>query len=265
MALAMPYLRRPGCDLHYEVHGTGPALLFAHGLGGNHLSWWQQIPHFATRYTCVAFSHRGFGRSREDPDGPGPAAFVDDLSALIDRLGFTDVRLVAQSMGGWTCLGYALRAPDRVRGLVMASTFGSLADPELDALLASRRIATDRFTDDIHPAAGARMAREEPALHFLYREIDALNENLDRAAVLGTLIALRTTPPAALARLTMPVLCLVGEDDAVIPPDSVAILASRIPNAKLVRVPDAGHSIYFERPATFNREVDEFLATVEGR
>ena len=78
------------------------------------------------------------------------------------------------------------------------------------------------------PAAGERMAREQPALHFLYREIEALN-GVDRAAVLSGLIALRTTPPAALAVLSMPVLCVVGEEDAVIPPDSVAILASRIP------------------------------------
>src|SRR5262249_46637010 len=84
---AMPFLSRPGCDLYYEVTGAGPAVVFAHGLGGNHLSWWQQVPHLAERYTCVTFSHRGFGPSREDPGGPGPAAFVGDLSALLDRLG----------------------------------------------------------------------------------------------------------------------------------------------------------------------------------
>ena len=96
----MPFLTVGGCDLYYETHGTGPALVFAHGLGGNHLSWWQQIPHFRDRYTCVTFSHRGFGLSRDAPGGPGPDAFVDDLAALIEHLGPADVRLVAQSMGG---------------------------------------------------------------------------------------------------------------------------------------------------------------------
>src|SRR5262249_54737877 len=260
----MPFLHRPGCDLYYEVTGAGPAVVFAHGLGGNHLSWWQQVPHLARRYTCVTFSHRGFGPSREDPGGPGPAAFVDDLSALLDRLGVGDVRLVAQSMGGWTCLGYALGAPERVRRLVMASTFGSLADPELDALLMARRPRPwGDQTSRTHPAAGERMAREQPALHFLYGESEALT-GVDRAAVLSGLIALRTTPPAALAALTMPVLCVVGEEDMVIPPDSVAILASRIPGAELVRVPAAGHSIYFERAEAFNRLLDGFLSE-DGR
>jgi len=260
----MPFLHRPGCDLYYEVTGAGPAVVFAHGLGGNHLSWWQQVPHLAERYTCITFSHRGFGPSREDPGGPGPAAFVDDLGALLDRLGIGDVRLVAQSMGGWTCLGYALHAPERVRRLVMASTFGSLADPELDALLMARQPRSwGDQTSGVHAAAGERMGREQPALHFLYREIEALNA-VDRATVLSGLIALRTTPPAALAALAMPVLCVVGDEDVVIPPDSVAILASRIPGARLVRVPAAGHSVYFERAETFNRLLDEFLSE-DGR
>jgi len=56
-------LKRPFGDLYYEVTGSGPALLFAHGLGGNHLSWWQQVAHFAPHYTCVAFAHRGFAPS----------------------------------------------------------------------------------------------------------------------------------------------------------------------------------------------------------
>jgi len=255
----MPFLHRPGCELYYEVTGTGPAVVFAHGLGGNHLSWWQQVPHLAPRYTCVAFSHRGFGPSREEPGGPGPAAFVDDLAALLDRLDIGDVRLVAQSMGGWTCLGYALRAPERVRRLVMASTFGSLADPEIDALLRAHRTGTwGDLTSGTHPAAGERMAREQPALHFLYREIDALNA-VDRGAVFSGLIALRTTPPAALAALSMPVLCIAGGEDVVIPPNAVAVLAARLAHARLVRVPEAGHSVYFERAGTFNRLLDEFL------
>src|SRR5262249_8973342 len=260
----MPFLRRPGCELHYEVAGDGPALVFAHGLGGNHLSWWQQVQHFASRYTCVTFSHRGFGWSREESGGPGAAGFVDDLAALVDHLGFPEVCLVAQSMGGWTCLGYALRAPGRVRALVMASTFGSLVDPEIDALLMRRGLG-HLVAAGLDPAVGARMAREQPALSYLYHQIGALNRDLDRPAVLGQLVALRTTTAAAVAGLGMPVLCLVGEEDAVIPPETVAFLAARIPGARLARVPEAGHSVYFERAPAFNRLVDALLAHVRAR
>ena len=256
----MPFLRRDGCDLYYEVTGQGPPVVFAHGLGGNHLSWWQQVPHFRDRYTCVTFAHRGFAPSVEAADGPGPTAFVDDFAALMDHLNLTDVRLVAQSMGGWTCLGYALRRPERVRALVMAATVGSLAYPEIGQILTAAGPAQAAlFARGIHPAAGERMARERPALHYLYKEISDLSIGLDKERLRRALYALRTTPVDAVAALPVPVLCISGEEDIVIPTSAVALLAGFIPGATMARVPEAGHSVYFERPEAFNRLVDDFF------
>jgi 3-oxoadipate enol-lactonase len=79
-------LQRGDCFLHYEITGAGPALVFAHGLGGNQLSWWQQVAYFAPRYTCITFAHRGFTASSSMPGGPDPADFAGDLAALIDHL-----------------------------------------------------------------------------------------------------------------------------------------------------------------------------------
>src|SRR4030095_3162510 len=86
-------LKRPFGDLYYEVTGSGPALLFAHGLGGNHLSLWQQVGHSPPHYPCLAFAHRGFAPSDPVPGGPDPADYASDLAALIDHLEFPDVRL----------------------------------------------------------------------------------------------------------------------------------------------------------------------------
>src|SRR5262245_13284912 len=183
--MRMPFFDRDGAELYYEVHGDGPALVFAHGAGGNHTSWWQQVPHFRERYRCVTIAHRGFAPSTDRPRGPGREAFVDDLETLVDRLDLGQVRLVAQSMGGWTCLGYALRHPDRVRALVMAATTGTLGDPETHAIFKAHGAAQPEkalFDRGIHPAAGERMAHEQPALHFLYREVDALSQDLDKTA-----------------------------------------------------------------------------------
>ena len=41
------FLQRPDCHIYYEVAGSGPPIVFAHGLGGNHMSWWQPVAHFA--------------------------------------------------------------------------------------------------------------------------------------------------------------------------------------------------------------------------
>jgi 3-oxoadipate enol-lactonase len=266
------YLDRPGCRLYYEVTGAGPAIVFAHGLGGNHLSWWQQVPHFADRHACVTFAHRGFAPSSEVAGGPDPADYAGDLAALIEHLGLGDVCLVAQSMGGWACLEYALARPERVRALVLASTAGAIERkstllreaPRLDAWIAQAAAArTDMQRHGIHPAAGTRMAREQPALHFLYREIDAMAAaRLDKEALRARMIALQTRPADVLASLAVPTLFITGEEDVVFPPQLAGPLAALMPDARVEEVAAAGHSVYFERADVFNRLVDEFLAAV---
>ncbi|MFZ0217714.1 MAG: alpha/beta hydrolase [Candidatus Dormiibacterota bacterium] len=252
----MPYLTRPDAELYYEVHGSGPALVFAHGLGGNHLSWWQQVPHFRDRFTCLAFAHRGFAPSHSS----GPAEdlgrhYVDDLEALLRELGIDDVRLVGQSMGGWTCLGFALRRPERVRALVMADTAGSFAHG-IPAAGGEEAL----FARGIHPAAGERMAREQPALHFLYWELNGLSGALDKQALREGLHAMATTSEAEVRALRVPLLGIAGQEDRTIPPAAVARLCELVPGARFASVPEAGHSVYFERPARFNELVAEFLA-----
>src|SRR5271156_2946347 len=119
---AMPFAPVNGVELYYESYGDGPPLVFAHGAGGNHLSWWQQLPVFASRFRCVTFDHRGFGFSRDVPDSPGPRAFGDDLRGLLDHLGIDRANLVSQSMGGWTNAAFAVAHPERVRTLALCDT-----------------------------------------------------------------------------------------------------------------------------------------------
>ncbi len=261
----MSFLDVDGARLYYEVSGEGPALVFAHGLGGNHMSWWQQVPVFRDRYRCVVFSHRGFAPSTEEPAGRGAHAFAADLDALLDHLGIDEVRLVAQSMGGWTCLEWAIQHPARVKALVMCDTTGTLAHPAFPAIWAAQPRGREQglFERGIHPAAGERMAAEQPALHYLYWQINDLASTLDKDALRGQLGALRATAPSALAALTMPVLCLAGEEDIVIPPETVRILAESVPNGRFVSVPKAGHSVYFERADEFNRILGTFLNEVD--
>ena len=263
------YLRRPDCSIYYEVMGEGPAIVFAHGLGGNQLSWWQQFAHFSARHTCVAFAHRGFTPSSAVPGASAPDAYADDLAALIDELNLQDLRLVAQSMGGWTCLEYALRHPAKVKALVMACTSGAV-DPgavpgfgkaefaawmkragEMNAAMEARGVLA---------AGGARLAREQPALAMLYRQIYHLNADDFRAAVRGRIRAMRTQPPTRLAKLPMPVLFLNGEEDSVFPTPAGPGLASFAPQGRHVSVAMAGHSVYFERADEFNRIVEEFIS-----
>ena len=248
-----------GIQLYYEVHGpalgTSPVIVFAHGAGGNHLSWWQQVPYFQDRYTCVTFDHRGFGQSRDVPDGPGWAAYSDDLLALLDHLGIARANLVAQSMGGWTCLGLALGHPGRVAKLVMADTHGGTTGPEIPARTAGP--PPDRATG-YHPAVGAGFGKTNPALNFLYWQISDLNGERDLRRGIAEARAPTTAEVRALA---VPAMFIIGEDDVVIDPAIVEATAGCIPGARVGRVPGAGHSVYFEKPDTFNALVADFLSS----
>lgn len=258
-------LRRNGAEIHYEVFGKGPAIVFAHGLGGNHLSWWQQVAHFAPTHTCVVFAHRGFAPSSAVPGKSAPDFYADDLAALVQELNLKEVALVAQSMGGWTCLDYALREPKRVRSLVMASTsgrldFGQLGNAEVDEWVRqSPGKLKDLQARGIHPAGGERMAREQPALAQLYGQISELAPASFRDEVRGRIRALRTGSPKLLEQLPMPVLFVTGDEDWVFPPAAGPALAPLAPKGSAVRVPAAGHSVYFERAGKFNEIIGRVL------
>jgi len=262
-------LQRPDCRIHYEVTGEGPPIVFAHGLGGNHLSWWQQVPHFAPRHTCVAFSHRGFAPSTPPSGGPDPLDFAGDIEALLDLLALERPVIVAQSMGGWGAVEFALRHPGRLRGLVLAATTGSLDPGRIEDGALQRRLeawsadaqarTADALAAGIHPAIGVRMAAEQPAHAHLYRAIDAMSAGLDKGALRGRLFAMRARRPEALAGAGCPVLFVAGDEDIVLPPFAADAIAPMLPQARVVRFPDAGHSAYFERPDAFNLAVAAFM------
>jgi pimeloyl-ACP methyl ester carboxylesterase len=265
-------LERPDCRIHYEVTGTGPAIVFAHGLGGNHLSWWQQVAHFAPHYACVTFAHRGFAPSSALPGGPDPKDYADDLAALVAHLGLTDFRIVAQSMGGTTTVEYALRhVTPALRAIVLAATTGTIDfrgigaphRQQLDEWMARSAVELPAImARGIHPACGARMAREQPALHLLYRHVDDMNAGLDKEALRQRLMQGRVRQPAELASIACPILMIANDEDLVIPPMAADGIAAIVPKIRVAHIPDAAHSGYFERPATFNRLVGDFLREV---
>lgn len=265
-------LRVDGADIHYEVCGRGPAVVFAHGLGGSHISWWQQVAHFSAHHACLTFAHRGFAPSSVDAGPIDPARYADDLCALLDHLAIERAHLVGQSMGGWTMVEFALRHPQRVRSIVLSATTGSIDPACLDGFdhaagagwkqEAGLAVAQCRAVA-VHPAAGQRMAREQPALHQLYQHIDELSRGLDKEALRVRLQAMRVRAPADLAATKLPVLLVSPDEDIVIAPLTLRSLAAAIPGARLVTIEQTGHSPYFERASVFNRCLDDFFQLID--
>lgn len=257
----MPEVASDGATIHYQTWGEGPAVVFAHGAGGNRLSWWQQIPVFARSHRVLAFDHRGFGRSpcREFH----PRHFVADLEAVLADAGIERTALVCQSMGGWTGLPFALRHPGRVSALVLACTPGGYHNAEVAAAIASLGERLGAASLGHTPALGASFVRRRPDLRFLYDEIGALN-SVDLAAAARLFDPEVRLGPADVEKLSAPLLMLTGEEDLLFPPGVMRSVAGELPGARLELIPDTGHSIYFERPELFNRLVGEFVAQRAG-
>ncbi|MGH7864412.1 MAG: alpha/beta fold hydrolase, partial [Candidatus Binataceae bacterium] len=245
-------------SLYYERTGAGRPLLFLHGLGGNHLSWWQQAPYFMRWYECITVDQRGFGLS-PDPDDLFNRAHASDLARLLDHLKIDKAVLIGQSMGGWTIVGCALEHPDRVAAMVMCDTPGGIFPPGV-GLERPRVSALAEPNPPIGsmPTYAADYFARRPELAFLYDELRILGAR-PPADALERIRTMRYDLDAVRTRLTMPVLCLAGEDDVLISPKMVAAIAKMLPRARMATVPDCGHSIYFEKPAIFNQLVRDFL------
>lgn len=240
-------------ELYHEVYGEGPAIVFAHGAGGTHMSWWKQIPTFAREFTCITYSQRGFGFSAEVENGPGRLAFVEDLRALLDELEVDSAYLVGQSMGGLSVLGFAAAYPERVGALVMSGTTGGYRDSELDELRAS--------APDLGPrsAFAPAYAERDPEGAFLYRMVSRTNRLLSESVAAGPQAE---TPAPDIERVVaagIPTLFLVGEQDTVAPPTVTKALQAKMNGSTLVTFPESGHSPYWEIPEEFNRVVLDFL------
>ncbi|MBI4338025.1 MAG: alpha/beta hydrolase [Chloroflexi bacterium] len=257
----MPFAPADDIELYYEVHGDGPALVFAHGLGGNHLSWWQQVPFFSQHYTCITFDHRSFGLSRDGAQPRGRRAFVEDLRALLDHLGVERVAIVAHSMGGRTGVGFTLRYPERVCALVLSGSNGGSVNDE------SRQVRAEQLARNREAPRGTILALSpgyvagHPELVFLYRQIMRLNPR-HAPDFLAISPDYRGSTHERLAATGVPVLYIVGEEDALAPPRTIEIAASLVPQARMARVPAAGHAAYYEQPERFNQEVLRFLEEV---
>jgi 3-oxoadipate enol-lactonase len=254
----MAFMEHGGARLYYEDSGgEAPVVLFLHGAGGNHMSWWQQVPVFAEEYRCITVDQRGFGQSSAVSE-TGPAALATDAIALLDHLGVAQAAVVAQSMGGWAAVGAAVQSPKRLWAIVMANTVGNLTGPEI-AALRERLVATrpPRPAVGWHGALGATFRKEQPVRSFLYTQIAGTNAPLPAAfrEAMG-----RLAPPVERYAATgVPTLFLTSDEDVLIWPELAEKVHERVPGSDFVRVPSAGHSTYFERPEVFNREVGAFL------
>ena len=254
------YAELPGVRVWYrDSGGGGVPVVFIHAATGSSQVWEYQFPDFTRAgYRVVAYDRRGYGRSAIDPAGVQPGTGADDLLALVDRLRIDRFHLVGTAAGGGIALDFALSFPRRVRSLVVANAIGGVQDETYLEL--GQRI---------------RPAPQFDALPPDFRELGPSYRAANPGGTQRWLELTRTSRPqgsqppaqstrnritfALLEQISVPTLLLTGDADLYAPPPILRLFAARIKGSEILVVPEAGHSVYWERPEVFNRSVVEFI------
>ena len=257
----MPYAQNGDVSIYYESHGEGPAIVFVHGGNGNTLSWFNQVPFFATRFRCVTVDLRGFKHSTIPIELYHPRHYVPDMLAVLDHAGIARASFVCQSLGAWAGMPMAVKHPDRVDCLVINGSPTPVNSPENQIVL-QKSMATSLAVQrgDLPNARSTGMSErfmiEQRELTFLYEAIGRLNGPRRTKTMLDedVMIQLRD-----FAGYRAPTLIMGGRHDHFLTPEHHLHIASLVPGAKSHTFENAGHSAYFEEPQEFNRVVAAFL------
>jgi len=275
----MATLKIRDVSLYVKTLGQGPPLVLMHGGPGlDHISL---LPFraLADRHTIVLYDHRCNGRSTGAPTTSMTwDNLTADADALRERLGFERWDVLGHSFGGHVALEYALRYPARVSHLVLLDTAGDASWSQRNApeVLADRGYSPKtvavarRFYDGrVMPKHFARAAlRLVPAYDHRFSLLRLGREMLEggwrtrmrpEALVFGGRMMRGWTVMDRLGEIRAPTLVLAGRDDFLFPPESQALLAAGIPNARLRILERAGHNPQAERPVETLAAVRAFL------
>jgi pimeloyl-ACP methyl ester carboxylesterase len=252
----------PGVRLWvHDSGGDGPPLVLLHANTGTSQAWWPQVGAFiAAGHRVIAFDRRGWGRSLARADGsPQPGSIAEDLDALTQVLDLTRIDLLGIAGGGFAAIDYAAWRPQRVHRLVVAASNGRFSEPEMEAFYA--RIAVPGLTGVIasrpYLEVGPAYRAEDPQGFARFIEMEHHAKQPDAPAQ-----PLRTPNTFEKVRaIRAPTLVLSAGADLLAPPALMRTWARHLADVRFEDVPDAGHSLNWERPAAFNDAVLRFLGS----
>jgi pimeloyl-ACP methyl ester carboxylesterase len=249
-------LNRDGVNLYYEIHGTGPAILLSHGYSATAEMWRGQIEPLSRSHQLIVWDMRGHGQS-DSPDDPSlysEEATVADMAALLDAAGAERAIIGGLSLGGYMSLAFHLRYPQRVRALLLFDTGPGFKNDDARAAWNKRAMETAR-TFETDGLASLKSRSREMAMST-HRSAAGLAH-----AARGMLAQRDALVIHSLPNIKVPTLIIVGADDtAFLAPTDY--MTAKIPNARKVVIPRAGHASNLDQPVLFTQAVLEFLESV---
>jgi pimeloyl-ACP methyl ester carboxylesterase len=241
------------------------------GLGGSKEGWGLQVIAFKRHYQVITFDNRGVRCKKTQQQSFTIEVMADDTIALLDHLGVERAHILGYSLGGIVAQEIAIRYPERVRKLLLTSTLAAGADSlhstaSVQQALGLESGATEESMQSIDLEGVMPRIIGLTFDRFLFRTlIRPFARPYARWIGLNGLAGQLMAPARAntldrLGSIQAPTLVLTGDRDRVVDPSASRLLASRIPNARLVMIEGGSHGLAIEMSGQFNREVLSFLS-----
>jgi len=248
----MPKLNRNGVELYYEVHGEGTPVLLTHGYSSSSHMWEGQVGPFSKHYKLITWDMRGHGHTDYPADlaAYSEAETVADMAAILDAVGAKTAVIGGLSLGGYMSLAFHLTHPERTQALLIIDTGPGY---KKDAPRAGWNVTSIKRAEKLEaeglPKGGGAETRTAP-----HRNAEGLAK-----AARGMLTQHDARVIESLPNIHVPSLVVVGADDTPFIAAS-DYMAAKIPGAKKVVIPAAGHASNIDQPEAFNTAVLGFLA-----
>ena len=251
----MATLVRDDISIHFEVHGSGPTVLLTNGFSGTTRTFSVQAEAMADNYQVVLWDMRGHGQTEcpDDQSAYGQDITVADMVAILDELEIDQAIIAGHSLGGFISLRFNVMHSDRVRALILQGC-GPGYRSDTSRTKWNERVDGRARTilDEGYKALGG--AAEVPV------SLQRSSQELAYAAK-GILAQVDAKVIDSLPQISVPTLVIIGEGDDYYLQGS-NYMASRIPNADHIVVPNAGHGVNVDQPDIVNKSIAEFLTKV---
>ena len=275
-----------GAELFVRQIGEGGPTIILHG--GPDFDHTYLVPGLDILADCcrlIYFDQRGRGRSTGDEIGMSVRSEIEDIDALRSHLGHDRVAVIGHSWGGVLAMEYAMRFPDRVSHLIVLNTAPAHHDDWVatrdrrNANLEDQLAELQEIRDSVEFKAGdpptvsryymtvfrRSVARPEDAEHLNFRlEHFNCHDILRSRRIENVLYGETAFNPAyditpRLHDIIAPTLIIHGDLDFV-PPSAAERIASAIPHARLLILPECGHFAYVEKPDDVHRAIRACLS-----
>ncbi|MBS4031789.1 MAG: alpha/beta hydrolase [Clostridiales bacterium] len=251
----MPQISVYGQPAFYRTSGEGPkAVMFLHGAGGNSLHWLGTEP--PTGWRVIAVDLPGHGNSGGDPRN-GIFQYADWVAEFIRTLGERPV-LAGHSMGGAVAMTVALSVPELLKGLILVGTGAKLGVSPMIL-----NLCQGNSTLEIEDLMAKMAYGSLPTWEQIKDWYQLFGQATCQAYFADFTACDRFDIRERVSEISLPTLVVCGSEDRLTPKKYSQYLASQIPKARLVEIPEAGHMVMLEQAKLFNLAVKEFCENLK--